>query len=667
MTVPPNTDVGITHAKEEKEKSFTSLVLDSKEHIERDEIIFSLLADINVDTLPEKDRSLFLERRQALAYQLFIAYRDGKNSLAADELKADYYLASILFVTPQQTLIDNVLFWFTWLTTARLGLVRFSREYSLLINGAGILTDNFAVLSLSYIVEFFACVCKLIDQSFRPETSEDGKYNVLHRLWRRFEWRRFKQAFWSREFLSALTNAAVWAVVNVICYCYFPLTPVCFTVAILNLLGFGFDIWHDKKFAEQELQEYKKIQDDNETQKLLGEYYLLGNSELIANKNSLLTKKISGANEKLGRLYLIALGIFVGMLVLYLPVLVPALISVAPAAKFLSGLLVISLGKWEITRIIGSTAVMCFGFIYGGLLGRLYRVFKPNDKSFTESVVSGFKKFTKSVAEFLKNNVEEVTLSSTVVVLGQFTTVPLISAGIISVGVPAVAVATFLAVKGIFSVVKNLWEPLEVPPPRLTTKECSSLTSILVRLQPQSENTVSLTSQELIVIQKASQLSESEWLRHTRNWSLKDQTKKEAILYSSFDDLFNMLQQKYKEKPEVTSSDEGEFKLTINTRLDNSLSSLGDSPRDDSSSPSSNSTPPSEDESKEVSFSDGSRSNNKRQYPLPRLINYRRKDVTVVNKNQDNNSPLTQLGIFRLKTGKIVTISPLPPSSTPTP
>ena len=210
----------------EEEKSIPILDLEK---------IFGVLEEIKC---PDDDQKKAIEN---LAFQLFIAYRDGNPpDCVPDEDRADFYLAKILTTASPENITEHSLFWLSWITTLRLNMWRFDCEYELSFpENKSLLPDNFNALQLSFLPELLICFYKLFSKSFRPKIGKDkDKW-----FYERFERKRLSQVFWDRKFLGVLSNAFVWCLMNFICYFCFPQGAViscCLTVA-----GLLFDIAHD--------------------------------------------------------------------------------------------------------------------------------------------------------------------------------------------------------------------------------------------------------------------------------------------------------------------------------------------------------------------------------------------------------------------------------------
>lgn len=308
-------------------------------------------------------------QRQQLAFALFLKHRNGIRDdetnfvfLAEDEqLKAAYFLAEALLLTPGEPPATFFLRFLARFTSSRLAVVRCFRLHPLFFLALTTSTGTlFSALQLSYFVELAFCISILMEKSLRPQTSENEWW------FQRIEGYRLKQAFLDREFLGVFTNAVIWGVVNGVCYFDPGITDA--GKALWNLGGFFLDIIHDWGFARWELNEYiglKKSIDD-------GSFQIkdidLTNATFQAN----LDKKIRILEFKETRLTIAAILIFLGMILVFAPALVPAMASFFHFHPLIvSGLMKITPAA-QTLRKVGANVVIFAGVCIAGLGGRLF-------------------------------------------------------------------------------------------------------------------------------------------------------------------------------------------------------------------------------------------------------------------------------------------------------
>jgi len=333
------------------------------------------LSQLNLDFLARLEITYSLskgvytvEQSQLLACALFIAYRNGLKDendfvlLPEDiQLKADYYLAHALFLNRS----DPAGFFLRYLariTSSRLAIVRCFRLHPLsflaLNVSSGILFNAF---QLSYFLEIAVCVSILIEKSLRPKTSaEEG--------WiQRIEGRRFIHALTDREFLSIFTNAMIWGLVNGVCY--FDPSMGLATKALWNLGGYFLDIVHDWGFARWELNEYKDLKQSIDNKQFKIEGFDLKDPSFQAK----LVNKINIVEFKEKRLWSAAILIFLAMILVFSPALVPALLSASHVPSILLPFLMkITPDIAKGLKSIGSIVVIFAGVLLAGLGGRLF-------------------------------------------------------------------------------------------------------------------------------------------------------------------------------------------------------------------------------------------------------------------------------------------------------
>lgn len=308
------------------------------------------------------------DERRLIACALFIAYRDGIRDedsgsivFAGDDYWADYYLAQALCFTHPDPPVNFFLSYLARLTSSRLAIVRCFRLHPLaflaLTTPSGIL---FNALQLSYFAEIVFCLGLLIEKSLAPKTSADEWW------FQRLDGHRFLEAVSDREFLSIFSNAIIWGLVNGVCY--FDPTMTLTTKAIWNLSGFFADIIHDWGFARLEKNEYTDLKSSIEKGELHFDGIDLNNDALISN----IDNKIKVVNFKEWRLTIAAVLIFAGMVLVFSPALVPALVAFghlpAPVMYFLVRIIK---PIAEMLRSDGAKLVIFAGVCLAGLGGRL--------------------------------------------------------------------------------------------------------------------------------------------------------------------------------------------------------------------------------------------------------------------------------------------------------
>jgi len=411
---------------------------EQKRELNKQEIkcLEKILEALETIDFPSQDQR---KQMEDLAFALFIAYRDGGDDWAPDEDRADFYLAKILIIAPPENITEHSLFWLSWITTLRLNTWRFDCEYELSFpKNKSLLPDNFNALQLSFLPELLVCFYKLFSKSFRPKIGEDkDKW-----FYQRFERKRLSQVFWDMKFLGVLSNAFVWCLMNFICYFCFPQGAViscCLTIA-----GLLFDIAHDWILANREWKEYKDLEKEN-----IVENY--GVKEIIS-------AKVEELNFKRKYAAVVAVGIFLGMTLLYFPILIPAI----PAWYGVSITMV--LGNLDKIKYVGSTILVISSVGLSCCYGRLREL--------------ATQKTREQIQDFLKNNSMETGFTA-FLVIPAFYFASLFPASIVAsaftLGIPAVMVLTFAVVKAI-SYLWNKKSPLLYPdtipePPALNLEE----------------------------------------------------------------------------------------------------------------------------------------------------------------------------------------------------
>ncbi|MCE3237880.1 MAG: hypothetical protein K0R24_861 [Gammaproteobacteria bacterium] len=522
--------------------------------IEDLEKIFGLLEDIKKN--PQEYNGVLLTNAQekqmeTLAYALFIAYRDGQEAGATshgwtpDKEKANFYLAKILITASPENIIDNTLFWFTWLTTVRLAFMRvFDREYTSSLSFLpqtffnrfpSMVASNFNLFQFSYGPELLFCLIKLISESFRPKTEEDkDKW-----FYERFESKRFSQIFFSRKFFGAFSNAFVWLVVNIVTYHVY--TPL---ACAINLGGFTFDVFHDGYLAHQEKKEYRKLQENHA---LCEEY---GLQDQLNNKIKALAFK---RNYAIG----VAIGILFGMLIFYAPVLMPALPGwLSASTAWYGAVIAVGLRHLPFLKWLGASVVMCSAVGLSFIWGRLNTFLTKN--------------FYKELWDFLKKYKAESIITAGLVV-GTFALKIFfpasIFAGVLTFGIPAVTALTFLAVKAISYVwhqrqekqsnssILEEWEKHTL----MDALKKSQYKVLLEEKPGENRNNIANTCNMLRVFQSllladgkdeekkvrrdlilhASQLSSEELNKHLRNWGRENT---EILKYKTPQEFFKQLE-----------------------------------------------------------------------------------------------------------------------------
>lgn len=309
-----------------------------------------------------------IKDRQRLAYMLFLAHRDdfkdesGNIILLPEDAyqKAYFFLAQALFLDSPDPPSSFILRFLARITSSRLATVRCFRTHPLaflaLNTNTGIL---FNALQLSYFMEIAVCLSILIEKSLRPKANPDEWW------FQRIEADRLLLALSDREFLSIFTNALIWGVVNGVCYFDPGITPV--SKALWNLGGFLADVVHDWAFAQLELNEYRDLKKAIENNEIEFEGMDLNNPLF----QDALTNKIKILEFKKARLISAALLICAGMLLVFLPVLVPALLPHVPSV-FLPFLMKITPEIAKKLKSIGSNIVIFGGVCIAGLGGRLF-------------------------------------------------------------------------------------------------------------------------------------------------------------------------------------------------------------------------------------------------------------------------------------------------------
>ena len=422
---------------------------------------------------------------ELLVFALFIAYRDGKNNnnndneygWAPDELKATIYLGKIIKTASPENLADNTLFWFSWLTTIRLALLRLSREDQTWLypdnNDYSIFGKDFSALQFSYLPELLVCVYKLFVHSFRPKNKQDSWCT------NRFEKKRFSQVFWSRKFGGASSNALIWFLVN-----FFSVwIGAGWASCLINLAGFFFDIIHDGYIAYKDLKEYENLTE------LSQEYNLTQALEIKINK------------LKFNRNYAIfvAVGIFIGMAFFYAPILIPGLfhISCGYGAGAAMSLKCLQKLKW-----IGSSLFTLVAVGGNFLYGRLNQLFTWD--------------FYTNVGNFLKNNKTQsiipIFLVATAIFMSFTSSFAILQANVLTFGIP---LAAYLAVKLVGFLCQKI------------SKSCCSPSAETVELPDY------LTSTDYSILQHLKKLEPRELseIQGTLNLSLIESTKLKPLLF----------------------------------------------------------------------------------------------------------------------------------------
>jgi len=535
------------------------------------EIVFPLLDSIKKEDLPadaDPKVNTYLEQdKQQIALQLFIAYRDGLGVVANEQIAEVYLALYLLCPKPEESFFDNILFWFSWFTTLRLGILRSDRELALLpFSSQHDHSIQFnKALQLSYFLEIIVGIGKLFYYSFRPKTKEDDRLGTP--WYKRFDWARYNKIKNSSQFTNFMSNAVVWFVANglsLICVAWLTslgasdLAILVFP-SLIQLTGFGYDIWHDYEYAAEERDKHEKsyllvtrCQNEDEPKVTL--------NNILKNKA---LNKVNASSEKISRVVKIAVGIFIGMALLYfLPLLSPYIASYLPLLGATNFLLSYDTGKklvdivTEILKTLGSTIVVAAGFLYGGLCGRLWRL-----ESWTKSA--------SWLWNFFKSNVLELVAASLLLYFGIIAAIPLVGAAIVGLGVPVAFALTFIAVRGIVSICNQVWQCLWPPAvPALSQEELTNLGKVLSKVDDIFlSNTISvkmlqksLSADERLLLKKASGLNDSEWLKHIRNWSLSSEKREISLCYESFSFLcdqlrnkFNLSKQKNVPEQEITS------------------------------------------------------------------------------------------------------------------
>lgn len=540
--------------------------------VENAEIVFPLLNSIKPVDLADTDSHVtdYLEQdKQLMALQLFIAYRDGVGVVANEQIAEVYLAQYLLCPKPSESSFDNVLFWFSWFTTLRLGVLRGDRELALLPFSSQHdhpIQFNKA-LQLSYLLEIIVGMAKLFYYSFRPETKEDYNAGIpwYTRLKERFSWERYDKIRNSSQFTNFMSNAIVWFIINglsLACIAWLSCLGASALViliipSLIQLTGFAYDIYHDYEYAAEERANHKKshllvesnIQEDDDTK--------------ITLKNILKNKALnnfSASSEKVSRVVKIAIGIFIGMALLYfLPLLSPYIAAHLPLLGTANFLLSYDAGKnlvdivTEIIKTLGSTIVVAAGFVYGGLCGRLWRL-----ASWTASA--------SWLWDFLTSNSLNLLAAGLLLHFGITAAIPLIGATIVGLGTPIAFLLTLIAIKGIINIGKQIWQCLQPPPPpSLSSQECTKLNEILFKFSDIPDSNLAKTlretfsNEERLLLKKASGLNDDEWLKHIRNWSLPDKKREISLSYKSLKDLRTELVNKFN----LSKERKNDMKVTI--------------------------------------------------------------------------------------------------------
>jgi hypothetical protein len=539
--------------------------------------LFSTLTSIeNKDLLENPGKPIsettLTKAKQTLALALFLAYRDG-NGVQVDEQKADFYLAHYFCMEPPESLFDNALLYLNWFTTWRLGIIaRSNRQLCLFPDFpihntedstkiGSMFPDSFSFLQLSYSLEIIVYLVKIFYYSFRPETQKEAQayqnkpvisrwYFKLKAAKARFEYSRFHQSIDDNKFTDCISNALVWLLANGIGL-YLGGGLGC---SIVQILGFCFDIFHDYYFTKKELDT------DKESLKILENIEEEGwDKNNLADLKYLSLKKmqdkIKKSSEKATRAVRIAVIIFIGMAIIYFFPLSSYLLH-HPFLMMVASWLFspdkdksVTYKVAELLQFIGSILVMLGGFFYGGLCGRLWRL--PN-----------WKKSGLWLLGSLKSNVPQLVVAGVLayyIVAPAILSFPIVIASCgagAGIGATLVLVNTvivtsillFAAIKCLIIAAKKIKECLQSPPTALTVNNYPELAKLLKTLLSSADiknviNTLgSLEKEEREILQKASGFNDSEWLRHVRNWSIKDPLQREAsLIYPSFEDFLNAL------------------------------------------------------------------------------------------------------------------------------
>ncbi len=567
----------ITAGDIETKQGYNQEVKCKSRAVKEAEILFSTLKSIEKKDLPAAteageepiSETTLREEKQALALTLFLEYRDGENVEVVDEQKAEFYLAHYFCMEPPESLFDNALFWLSWFTTFRLGImVRGSRQLCLSpdfpihnkannnTNIASMFPASLSFLQLSYSLEIIVCLWKLFYYSFRPETQEDAQtyqgepwlrkwYLKLKATKARFKWNRFNEIKNDDQFRDCMSNALVWLVANGVGLCFLQAGLPLLYFAI-QIAGFISDIGHDYFFARKEHakneESLKILKDKNWEEPNLKKLKYLSLKKM--------EEKVNASSAKITRVLVIAVLICIGMAIIYFcpllvsanPVAYPCLTSWLFSSEISQNL--IKKAIIETFQFIGSLFVMLGGFFYGGLCGRLWRL--PD-----------WKKLGLRLLGSLKSNVPQLAVAG---ILAYYIVAPaILSSPIViaswSAGIGAIALVSvntvivtsillFAAIKCLIMAGKKITEWLPSRSASLSVKDCLKLTEILKDLTSNvsGEDIIrilgNLKKEEMKTLQTASGLNDSEWLRHVRNWSVENDLGREtSLVYNSFDQL----------------------------------------------------------------------------------------------------------------------------------
>ncbi|MCD6038856.1 MAG: hypothetical protein K0S27_256 [Gammaproteobacteria bacterium] len=528
------------------------------------EIVFSTLDSIDLKSIFPENSTPFSNLEQAkenLAFQLFLAYRDGV-CVEPHEGIAAAYLALYFSLKLPSSSADDALWGLSWWTTFRLADIRNNRFSGLLpfspIHDKSMLSSNFPIFQFSYGLEVMTGIGKLVYHSFRPETNKDLanpeyiRKSWFKRLRERFSWERYKKIRNNNDFQSLMSNAIVWFLVNGLSLLFglalgwlgAPAVMVLVIPSLIQIVGFTYDIYHDYKYPAEQRKAYQEsLEVLNNLEKTIN----VNDTDYVKPTIQALKKKmqvnIDDTSKKIRRMFIIAVGICIGMAIFYfLPLLsgyVALHLPVAGATLLLSYDKTKALAAIveEIFKTLGSSIALLFGFIYGGLIGRLWR--QPGK--------------IKSGQKFIKSNFLELVLSTALVYFKFAAFIPLMGSFI--VGAPIVFLFTFIAVKSSVLILKKVEQYLKLSKPTLFRKERKKLASVLSKLMlTHSENNLiynlkNLSKKERALLQKASGLDDSEWIRHLVNWTLPVPQREASLCYSDFDALYTKLSKQYGVSP----------------------------------------------------------------------------------------------------------------------
>lgn len=219
--------------------------------------IFASLNFKSEGSVPEELQSLHEEQKK-LAARLSYKYQFGSKNRAVDLEKAAHYDkiacdAKDSEISYNQYLNTGNVHWLMgWFTSIRLFLLR-TNKISIASGGKAFLPGLYAIGGFSYAITFLIDVIEVLFLTFYPEPTETEELDGLKG--RDLYWHRFKNLFIKdKKRLSRMLNDAFWFAVN--------LTVFIITggaIAIINIVGFAFDLLHEVVISAMEYEKYEKF------------------------------------------------------------------------------------------------------------------------------------------------------------------------------------------------------------------------------------------------------------------------------------------------------------------------------------------------------------------------------------------------------------------------